>query len=518
MTDGEAARSSGLLLHVTSLPGGPWCGDLGPTAYAFADFAADAGQRWWQTLPLNPMGNSGSPYSSASSFAGEPLLISPELLVEDGLLEKTSLADFPPASVSWRASFAEARTVRSPLLERAFCNFPTNTALAAEASDFRVREAFWLDDYCLFGALANRFKTRQWHQWPAELANRDDDALEAARAELRERIDYLAFLQFLFDRQWRALRDHCARRGVGFIGDVPMFVALDSCDVWANRRGFLLDASGWPEFVSGAPPDAFSADGQRWNNPLYHWAYHERTGFAWWTSRLERQLALFDRLRLDHFIGFNRYWQIPAGATSARQGQWIPAPGQALFDHVRRTRGELPFIAEDLGAVTQEVWDLRDRYGFPGMKVLQFAFSDDIGRSVHLPDYYPEASVAFTGTHDSDTTLGWYRSTLRRRDEGDGRAPEELARLHGWLGTDDPGKIVSTCMDKLSASAAETVVFPMQDVLGLDGNHRMNQPGTTSGNWTWRLNEGCLDEQVTDRLRGLAGSTGRLSRGRLPGR
>ncbi|MGB5811116.1 MAG: 4-alpha-glucanotransferase, partial [Polyangiales bacterium] len=386
MTVSGPRRSSGILLHVTSLPGGPHCGDLGPSAYAFADFLDDAGQRWWQTLPLNPMGNAGSPYSSASSFAGEPMLISPELLVEDGMLDERSLADVPTVSTSGESSFAAARETRGRLLSIARARFSNNElppATRVEFSAFVQRERDWLDDYTVFGALAKRFGTRQWQRWPTELANRGTDALGSARVELAAEIEGIAFSQFLFDRQWRALRSYCAQRGVGFIGDVPMFVALDSCDVWANRQCFLLDANGLPEFVSGAPPDGFSADGQRWDNPLYDWAYHEQTGFAWWTRRLKRQLALFDRLRLDHFIGFHRYWQIPASAASAREGQWMPAPGEAIFDELRRAYGDLPFIAEDLGAVTQEVWDLRDRYGFPGMKVLQFAFSDDASRAVH---------------------------------------------------------------------------------------------------------------------------------------
>jgi len=511
MSESVSARSSGLLLHITSLPGGAHCGDLGPSAYGFGDFMAAAGQRWWQTLPFNPTGSSGSPYSSDSSFAAEPMLISPELLAHDGLLDDVALAGLPTVSISWRASFAHAKTMRGPLLKMAFRKFSASGELTEEFQSFRDRESFWLDDYCLFGALAERFETRRWREWPRELAHRDHAALGAARADLRDRIDYLAFLQFLFDRQWRALRDYCADRGVGFIGDLPMFVALDSCDVWANRRGFLLDEEGEPEFVSGAPPDAFSPTGQRWDNPLYDWAYHQQTGFAWWTRRLERQLALFDRLRLDHFIGFSRYWRIPADAESARDGEWIPAPGRALFDHLQRARGALPFIAEDLGAVSEEIWALRDRFGFPGMKVLQFAFSDEISRSIHLPDHYPEASVGFTGTHDSNTMLGWYRSLLHARGAGDAQAREELVRLHAWLGTENPVEILPTCLRKLSASAAETVVFPMQDVLGLDGSHRMNQPGTTSGNWAWRLKSGVLDEHVSKRLLHLADATARLA-------
>ncbi|MEM7135803.1 MAG: 4-alpha-glucanotransferase [Myxococcota bacterium] len=511
MTTRARGRCSGVLLHVTSLPGGPSSGDLGRSAYEFADFLVKAGQTRWQTLPLNPIGEGSSPYSSASSFAGEPLMISPERLVEEGLLEGRELEGVAVASSDWRCSFQESRALREGLLSVAYRRFvdrPRGTLLDAY-DEFRAREKGWLDDYCLFGALTQRFGTRRWTSWPLAMARGESEPLRQARDELAAQIDYLAFQQFVFDRQWRALHDYCRARGIAIIGDMPMFVAHDSCDVWANRRGFLLDDDGQPEFVSGAPPDAFAAEGQRWNNPLYDWPYQNETGFSWWTRRIERQLALFDVLRLDHFIGFSRYWRIARDAKSAKDGQWIPVPGRAFFDQLSRTHGDLPLIAEDLGAVSEEVWELRDRYRFPGMKVLQFAFSNEGSAAVHLPDHYPKSSVAFTGTHDSDTTRGWYQALREQHDRGEQGASDELHRAHLWLGTGEEPEIVPAAMWKLSESLADTVIFPMQDVLNLDGSHRMNAPGTAEGNWTWRLKSGELDDSVSKRLREIAETTGR---------
>jgi 4-alpha-glucanotransferase len=323
-------------------------------------------------------------------------------------------------------------------------------------------------------------------------------------------IGYFAFEQFLFDRQWQALRRHCKDRRVGIFGDVPMFVSHQSADVWAHPEAFLLDANGRPRFVAGAPPDAFAAEGQRWGNALYDWKHHERTGFAWWKSRLHRQLELFDLLRLDHFIGFARYWRIPSESETAMDGQWIEAPGHAFFDELTREFGELPFIAEDLGAVSQEVWDLRDQYDLPGMKVLQFAFGGDPENSVHHPEELPRKSVAFTGTHDSNTMLGWYRDLQRRAQSNDATAEAELQRVQSCFGTSRDVDVVDAAIGALLASPADTVIVPLQDLLHLDERHRMNRPGTTNGNWTWRLEQGQLSHALARRLRTLAEATGRL--------
>lgn len=508
----ELPRRSGILLHITSLPGGPHTGDLGRSAHAFADFLAEAGQRWWQTLPLNPIGDFESPYSSISASACEPLMISPRALLEEGLLSKSSLGDLPDESKGWKADFGTSKRLRSKLLTQAHQTFLVRGSPEMQRSfvEFRTRERAWLDDYCLFIALRLRYGTSDWTSWPEDVARRESSIISIASEELADEIDYFAFQQFLFDRQWMALRKHCERRRLGLIGDVPMFVAHQSADVWAHPEAFLLDAHGRPTFVAGAPPDAFAADGQRWGNALYDWEQHERTGFAWWKSRLQRQLELFDLLRLDHFIGFARYWRIPTESETAMDGQWIDAPGQAFFDELARVHGELPLIAEDLGAVSQEVWDLRDRYGLPGMKVLQFGFDHDSGNNVHHPDEYPRKSVAFTGTHDSNTTLGWYRNLQRQAQSNDAAAERELQRVQSYFRTSRDEDVVDAAIRALLESPADTVIFPLQDLLRLDETHRMNRPGTTVGNWTWRLGQGQLSPALAGRLHELAEATDRL--------
>ncbi|NNE20140.1 MAG: 4-alpha-glucanotransferase [Myxococcales bacterium] len=508
----DLPRRSGVLLHITSLPGGAYTGDLGPSAYEFVDFLEEAGQGWWQTLPLNPIGESESPYSSISAFACEPLMISLESLVEDGLLDGRALRGLPSGSKAAKANFIESKPIRSKQRLEAYRRFEARGSreMRRSLAEFRDRERVWLDDYCMFITLRSRYGTADWTTWPQDIAQRQPSVLAAVRGELAGDIEYHAFEQFLFDRQWRSLRRHCKDRRVGIFGDVPMFVSHQSADVWAHREAFLLDERGYPSFVAGAPPDAFAADGQRWGNALYDWAHHERTGFAWWKSRLRRQLELFDLLRLDHFIGFARYWRIPSESETAMGGQWIDAPGHAFFDELRREHGELPLVAEDLGAVSQEVWDLRDSYGLPGMKVLQFAFGGDSGNRVHHPDEYPRKSVAFTGTHDSNTMLGWYRDLQHRAQSNDASARADLQRVQSYFGTSRDLDVVDAAVRTLLASPADTVIIPIQDLLRLDERHRMNRPGTTSGNWTWRLERGQLGQGLAIRLRALAEATGRL--------
>jgi 4-alpha-glucanotransferase len=509
----EMPRRSGLLLHITSLPGGPYNGDLGRSAYAFADFLENAGQAWWQTLPLNPIGEGHSPYSSIASFATEPLMVSPELLVEDGLLEPDALEGLPSRSTDWKADFERSHPLRAKLLRDAYRVFLENRCRWSEPfSEFEAREKAWLENYGLFSAFSERYGTADWTRWPADIVKHDPDAMRAARNELREGIEYLAFAQFLFDRQWQALKRYCNEKGIGIVGDIPMFVAHQSADVWANQDSFLLDDAGRPTFVAGAPPDAFAEQGQRWGNALYDWDEHERTGFEWWTQRIRRQLELFDILRLDHFIGFARYWRIPAESETAMDGSWVPAPGNKFFDALRETEGRLPFIAEDLGSVSKDVWDLRDRYELPGMKVLQFAF-DGTEENVHHPQDYPTASVAYTGTHDSDTTRGWYQTLKHRAESGDQAAGFQLGEVQRYLGTAEDAAVVPALVRALSESRASTVILPLQDVLDLDGQHRMNTPGTNSHNWTWRLQSDALPPELADRLRDLANTSGRLPDG-----
>ena len=509
----DLPRRSGILLHITSLPDGAYTGDLGPAAHAFVDFLTEAGQGWWQTLPLNPIGDSASPYSSVSAFACEPLMISPEALVEDGFLDEAALHGLPTGSEMAHADFVQSKRVRSKLRVEAYRRFVEQGCpeMRRAFGEFRDREQDWLDDYCLFITLRSLYGTADWTTWPEDLAQRQPSILSAAREGSANDIEYLTFEQFLFDRQWQALRGKCRDRQVGIFGDVPMFVSHRSADVWAHPEAFLLDAKGRPSFVAGAPPDAFAADGQRWGNALYDWEQHERTGFAWWKSRLKRQLELFDLLRLDHFIGFMRYWRIPSESATAMDGQWIDAPGHAFLDELRREYGELPLVAEDLGAVSQEVWDLRDQYELPGMKVLQFAFGGDSGNRVHHPDEYPRKSVAFTGTHDSNTMLGWYRDLQRRAESGDASASADLERVQSYFEASRDVEVVEAAIRAVLESPANTVILPMQDLLHLDERHRMNRPGTTTGNWTWRLEPGQLSHALARELRALTEATGRLS-------
>lgn len=506
----DIERGSGILLHITSLPGGPFTGDLGPSAYAFADFLAESGQSWWQTLPVNPIGAESSPYSSVSSFACEPLLISPEMLIADGLLPARSLQGVSRRSNTWKANFSKSKRLRMRLLREAYATFcdQRSASLSRAFSGFKSRSQSWLEDYTLFEALCRRHQTRAWVTWPKDVARRRPDALETARRELSEVIDYLTFEQFMFTRQWQALKEHCRQRGVRLIGDLPMFVSHESADVWAQREGFLLTNAGRPRYVAGAPPDAFAEDGQRWGNALYDWDHHVDTDFVWWKERLSRQVELFDLVRLDHFIGFSRYWRIPANAKTAKGGRWMPAPGDALLDALVWDYGELPFIAEDLGSVNQEVWDLRDRFGLPGMQVMQFGFGNEEGR-MHLPHRYPTNSVAYTGTHDSDTMLGWYKALRRRVRDDDPEAKEEMRRVHTYLGTHRQSDIVEASIRSLMTSPADTVILPMQDLLNLDGKHRMNTPGTVGGNWVWRLLDRQLRRSLSTRLRELAEVTDR---------
>ena len=439
-------------------------------------------------------------------------MISPEALVEDGLLDEQALQGLPSGSNAANAEFIESKRVRSKLRLEAYRRFIERGSqqMRRHFGEFRDREQDWLDDYCLFITLRSRYGTADWTTWPEDVARRQPSVLSALREASADDIDYFAFEQFLFDRQWQALRKHCKNRHVGIFGDVPMFVSHQSADVWAHPEAFLLDANGRPSSVAGAPPDAFSADGQRWGNALYDWEQHERTRFAWWKSRLQRQLELFDLLRLDHFIGFTRYWRIPSESATAMGGQWVDAPGNAFFDELRREYGELPFIAEDLGAVSQEVWDLRDQYQLPGMKVLQFAFGGDPGNRVHHPDEYPSKSVAFTGTHDSNTMLGWYQDLQRRAESSDPAAHADLERVQSYFGTSRDVEVVDAAIRAVLESPADTVIVPLQDLLHLDERHRMNRPGTATGNWTWRLEAGQLDHALARELRALAEATGRL--------
>ena len=468
-------RSSGILLHVTSLPGRYGVGDLGPAAVAWVDALARAKQSWWQVLPMSPPGDGDSPYQSYSAFAGNPDLISPDKLVEDGLLDRSDLhvREFRAGLVAYPI----VRPFKCELLDNAWARFGRGAArhLHGAFEKFIRSNSHWLDDYALFMALKEASRGLPWTRWPRELADRTSSGLRRSRDRLHAEINRHQFIQFMFFRQLGALRKHAASKGVKIIGDLPMFVSADSADVWANREQFRLDARGRPVVVAGVPPDFFSRSGQRWGNPLYDWRRMQRDGFRWWIARIRSALTQADLLRIDHFRGLEACWEIPAAHTSARRGRWIPSPGAALLRALKEELGGLPFIAEDLGVITPEVERLRDDFGLPGMRVLQFAFGTDAANPF-LPHNYSRNTVAYTGTHDNDTTAGWYRSLSR----------DEKSRVQQYA----PGAAHEPSWEMIHlawSSVADMAIAPVQDILGLGSEARMNVPGTASGNWQWRL-------------------------------
>jgi 4-alpha-glucanotransferase len=498
-------RASGLLFHPTSLPGPFGVGDLGPAANKFIDLLAETGQRWWQILPLGPTGYGNSPYQSYSSFAGNPLLISPEVLLEDGLLRASDLDDYPEFPED-RVDFDAVIPAKDRLLRRAFERFKRKQG---DFETFITVEAEWLDDYALYMALKESHAGRAWYDWEPALVIRDPSALAKAREQHGEAVRYFQFVQFLFDRQWRALRGAGQARGVGLIGDLPIYVAQDCADVWARPDLFQLDAQGRPTVVAGVPPDYFAETGQLWGNPLYRWQAHEAEGFSWWIKRLKAQLARVDLVRLDHFRGFEAYWEVPAGAPTAVTGRWAKGPGTAFLEAVRNSLDCLPIVAEDLGDITTEVYALRDRFDLPGMRVLQFGFSGEPGTEFHLPYSYINHCIAYTGTHDNDTTLGWFTSPLIGTPEHRADTIAQRAFARKAVGSTSCDEIHWAVTRAAFASVADTVIVPLQDVLGLGGAARMNVPGRPEGNWCWRMRAGQLRPSAHERLAELTGVTGR---------
>lgn len=488
----SVVRSSGILLHPTSFPSRFGIGDLGPEAYRFIDFLVEAGQTLWQVLPLGPTGYGDSPYAAYSAFAGNTLLISPERLVEDGLLERADLDDERPVGP---VDYAYAHEVKAKLLAQAYERFVTADATNLRA-DFEafVAHSHWLPDYALFRALKDEHGGAAWTEW-SPVVN--------ARERLKSRVEAHEFYQFLFFRQWWTLRRYCNDRGIRIIGDFPIFVAHDSADVWINPDQFKLDADGKPLVVAGVPPDYFSSTGQFWGNPLYDWEQMQSDGFKWWIERFRAMFALFDIARVDHFRGFAACWEIPAGDTTAERGKWVKTRGRELFASVRRTLGEVPIIAEDLGVITSDVNELRDDLGFPGMRVLQFGFGGDPKENIDLPHNYVRNVVAYTGTHDNDTAVGWFNSAA---GEGSIRSASEIEKQRrfclDYLHTSGE-EIHWDFIRAVWASVADRSVAPLQDVLGLGNEARMNLPNSSAGNWSWRYKPDALSKDAALRLREL---------------
>lgn len=513
-------RSSGLLLHLSSLPGPHGCGDLGPAADRFARWLTLAGLRWWQMLPVGPVGYGNSPYSSSSAFAGNPLFISTELLELQGLL---SPAPEPKLPLRW-VDYEQTAAWRNQRLQEAFERWmdrgrvPCAGGGAAEASraafhTFCTEQASWLEDFALYSALKDAHGGTSWTSWEPDLRDRDPAALADARDRLSLDIERHRFQQWLFDEQWERLRQSCASLGVGLIGDLPIFVAHDSADVWTHRELFQLDADGEPTVVAGVPPDYFSPTGQRWGNPHYRWDVLRSRGYRWWIERLRQMLHRFDAMRLDHFIGFVRAWEIPADCPTAERGSWRSGPGADFFSAATAALGRLPVIAEDLGLVTPEVIGLRDALDFPGIRILQFAFGTDPQGPSFRPHNYPRHTAVYTGTHDNDTVEGWFAhlatSTADAQREERALAIQYLgACLQDSEGPSggprlDPTTIHGAMVRAALASVADLAILPLQDVLGLGSEARMNSPGTLNGNWKWRVQEGELDDRLAVQLREL---------------
>lgn len=494
------SRSSGVLLHLSSLDGPHGIGDLGDEAHAFVDFLSAAGQRYWQMLPVGPAGYGDSPYSALSAFAGNPLFVD---------LERVGVSDAPPVANTGAVDYGPVTKARTARLRAAFARLDSPARKRLDA--YCERERAWLDDWALYDAIKRAYGGRAWVDWEEGVRRRDAAALAAARSDLAADIAFAQACQWAFDEQWSALRAHAHDRGIALVGDMPIFVAHDSADVWQHRELFDLDADGRPRNVAGVPPDYFSATGQRWGNPLYRWKRIAKTGYAWWVERFKAALARFDVVRIDHFIGFVRYWQIDAREPTAVNGRWLRGPGKPLFDAVRREVGGLPLIAEDLGAITPRVTKLRRAIGAPGIRLVQFAFGTDPQAPSFLPHNHHRRSVVYTGTHDNDTSLGWFSdpgdipTSSRTRAEADA---ERHAVLR-YMGREDVAVDPAWELMRLAmGSVADTCIVPMQDVLGLGTEARMNRPGTTSGNWRWRMKEP-PGPALASRLRHLTETYGR---------
>jgi malto-oligosyltrehalose synthase/4-alpha-glucanotransferase len=491
-------RSAGILMHITSLPSKFGIGDIGPDAMKFADVLFNSRQKYWQMLPVNPVDKQAgySPYSSASSMAGNTLLISPELLEKDGLLKKDDLKKYE-LSVKGPVNFDEVKRIKTALFEMAYQNFLSygNEAKKLQFHDFKSNEAEWLNDFALYEALKSKHENKPWYQWPQAYKSRNLTTLKKIEKEDAEYIDKVKWLQFIFSKQWAALKNYCNAKSITLLGDMPFYISYDSVDVWANPQLFNLDDKGNMAGMAGVPPDYFSAEGQLWGMPVYCWDVLKETNYAWWIKRIKKNLEYFDLIRLDHFRAFADYWEVPAGEQTAINGKWKQGPGTDFFECVKKELGSLPFVAEDLGNINKAVYGLRDAFGLPGMKVLQFGFDNTMPFSDHIPHNYTENSFAYTGTHDNNTIMGWYKEDISKGDQ---------KRVKAYIGKKiNPHKAYSAFIKLIYASVARVAIIPVQDVLGLDASSRMNIPAHAEGNWSWRLAPEDLDQKTIRLLRDL---------------
>jgi 4-alpha-glucanotransferase len=495
-------RASGVLLHPTSLPGAFGIGDLGPAAFEFIDQLASAGQRLWQVLALGPTGYGDSPYQCFSAFAGNPLLISLERLIDDGLLTNDeAIGDrrFQSETVDFPTVIAHRRSLWPRVLER--FDATVSPATRDRFSGFCSAQAHWLDDFALFMAVKDAQGQVAWTAWEHDIAQREPPAVARWSRSCAREIRLHKLTQFLFFEQWRRIRDACRARSIQIVGDLPIFVAHDSADVWARRELFRLDSDGHPTVLAGVPPDYFSANGQLWGNPHYRWDVLGQTGYAWWIERFRAVLTLVDRVRIDHFRGFEASWEIAAGAPTAIHGEWVKGPGALLFEAVQSAlkTDQLPFVAENLGVITPDVEALRERFGLPGMAILQFAFGTDPQAPSFRPHNYPRNLAVYTGTHDNDTTVGWWTGTAGHSTRSDTDIEDERELARRYLDLD--GRAVHwEFIRAVLASVADTAIVPVQDLLGLDSDARMNRPGAASGNWRWRLGAQQLTPEVARKL------------------
>lgn len=480
-------RGSGIIMHITSLPNKYGIGSFGEEAFKFVDFLKNAGQKHWQVLPLGPTGYGDSPYQCFSAFAGNPYFIGLDLLVKDGLLKLEDIENIDLGKEKERVDYYKIFKNKMEILKKAYKNNKESL------EEFKLENKKWIEDYGLFMALKTKFNLKAWYTWDKDIRFREKEAMDKYKKELEDEIGYWIFLQYVFHKQWSSLKEYANSNGIKIIGDIPIYVAGDSCDVWSNHKMFLLDEERVPLRVAGCPPDYFSETGQLWGNPLYDWVYLDKNNYIWWIDRIKTSLKLYDLVRIDHFRGFEAFWSIPYGDETAINGEWVKGPGVRLFNKVKEELGEVNIIAEDLGLLTQEVIDFLKETGFPGMKVLQFAFSRDY-ESQYVPHNHIKNCVVYTGTHDNDTFLGWFQD---EKNKGDVEYAKEYLKL-----SEEEGYNWGFIRGAWS-SVASLAIAPLQDFLGLDNNYRMNKPSIAENNWTWRAREEQINEDLEHKIKKL---------------